>query len=177
VRRRLLITAMPLVVAGAAAGPAAAAEPLLAPARACPGQNTAGAAPAVQRAVMACMVRWARRAAGVAPGRVSRQLGRSAQLKANLIARCHEMSHTPCGVAWDRQLDRVGFRGLTFENIAAGGGRYGTARGAMTMWLRSPGHRQALLEPRVTVFGVGLRLRARVDGWRASVWTLHLGRP
>jgi len=167
-----MIAAVPLALL--CAGPAAA-DPLLAPARACPDQSNASLAPARQRAVMTCMVRWARHAAGVRRGWVSPKLRRSAQLKANLIARCGTMTHAPCGLPWDRVFSQVRFRGLTFENIASGPAA--TARGAMAMWLSSRGHRAALLNRRVTVLGVGLRLRAGVDGARVSVWTLHLGRP
>jgi len=174
-RRLLMMAAVPLSLA--AAGPAAAADPLLAPPRACPAQSSAGLAPGAQRAAMACMVRWARRTAGLNGARVSRRLSRSAQLKANLIARCGTLTHAPCGLPWNGVFARVGFRGLTLENIAAGSGSYGTARGAMAMWLSSPGHRDALLNRQVTVLGVGVRLHARVDGAQMAVWTLHLGRP
>jgi uncharacterized protein YkwD len=174
-RRLLLMAAVALSLA--AAGPAVAADPLLAPQQACPAQSSAGLAPPAQRAAMGCMVRWARRTAGLHRARLSRRLARSAQLKANLIARCGTLTHAPCGLPWDGVFSRVGFRGLTFENIAAGSGSYGTARGAMAMWLASPGHRDALLNRQVTVFGVGVRLHALVDGAQMSVWTLHLGRP
>lgn len=126
---------------------------------------------------MTCLVSWTRRVAGVRKARRSSTLNRSAQMKADLIARCGTLSHTACGKRWDGVLDQVGFHGLAYENLAAGAGRQGTPRAAVAMWLKSPAHRSALLAPRATVFGVGLRLNVMVEGWRGAVWTLHLGKP
>jgi uncharacterized protein YkwD len=126
---------------------------------------------------MRCLVRWARDHAGVAAGADAASLNRSAQTKANLIARCGTLTHTACGTPWNAAIQSAGFRGLYFENLAAGSGRFATPRAALEMWLRSSGHRRALLDQRVTVFGVGMRRGVRVNGWRGSVWVLHLGRP
>ena len=173
---RAVITAT-LILGAIGAGPAIAADPLLAPTGACPGQTAVGAPPAVQEKAMNCLVAWTRNAAGVRTARRSRTLNRSAQMKADLIARCGTLSHAACGRRWDGVLDQVGFRGLAYENLAAGSGRQGSPRSALSMWLNSPAHRSALLAPRATVFGVGLRLHVMVEGWRGSVWTLHLGKP
>jgi uncharacterized protein YkwD len=175
--RRLHAVIPVLILLGGAAGQATAADPLLAPAATCRYATTAGASAAHQERAMSCLVTWARRKAGIAPGRRLAALNRSAQMKADLIARCGTLSHTACGTRWDAGLRSVGSWRLTFENLQSGSGRYATARAAMTGWLRSPGHRHALLESRVTVFGVGVRLRAMVNGWRGSVWALHLARP
>ena len=161
----------------AAAGPAAAADPLLAPAGVCPDATSATASVGAQKAAMRCLVEWARRAAHLRAVDTSSRLGRSSQAKADLIARCGSLTHSPCGRPWNEVFTRVGFRGRYFENLASSGGSYGTARGAMGMWLESPRHRRGLLARDVTVVGVGLRLQARVDGYRGSVWALHLGRP
>ncbi len=126
---------------------------------------------------MTCLVAWARRAAGVRAAHRTHTLNRSAQMKANLVARCGALSHTACGARWDSVLDRVGFHGLAYENLAAGSGKQGNPRTTVAKWLASPGHRGALLAPRATVFGVGLRLHAMIEGWRGSVWALHLGKP
>ena len=175
--RRLHAVIPALILLGGTAGQAIAADPLLAPAAACPSATVAGASVARQEAAMTCLVIWARRKTGITRGRRVITLNRSAQMKADLIARCGTFSHTACGKPWNTGLRSVGFRGLAFENLAAGSGRYATARMAMAGWLRSSAHRHALLEPRVTVFGVGVRLRVMVNGWRGSVWALHLGRP
>lgn len=98
-------------------------------------------------------------------------------MKADSIARCGHFTHTACGRPWNNGIRKVGFRGLAFENLAAGSGPFATPRAAMRMWLGSPGHRSALLDKRVTVFGTGSRQRVVVDGLRGSVWALHLGRP
>jgi uncharacterized protein YkwD len=162
--------------AGLPAG-ASAADPLLAPAKVCPDQNSASISAARQEAAMSCLVRFARRGAGRAPGRAVAKLNRSAQMKSDLIARCGRFTHAACGKPWNSCIRKVGFRGLAFENLAAGSGSYATPRAAMVMWLGSPGHRASLLDGRVTVFGVGSRQRVMIDGWRGSVWALHLGRP
>jgi uncharacterized protein YkwD len=175
--RRPHAVILALILFGGAAGQAIGADPLLAPAGACPNATAAVATATRQEAAMACLVTWARRAAGITPGRRFVTLNRLAQIKADLIARCGTLSHTACGTSLNEGLRSVGFRGLAFENLAAGSGRYATARAAMGMWLGSSGHRKALLDRRVTVFGVGVRLRVMVNGWRGSVWALHLGRP
>ncbi len=144
---RALICATLVLGVVAAAGPAVAANPLLAPTGACPGQSAAGASPALQERAMTCLVSWTRRAAGVGKARRSSTLNRSAQMKADLIARCGTLSHTACGKRWDGVLDQVGFHGLAYENLAAGAGRQGTPRAALAMWLNSPAHRSALLAP------------------------------
>ena len=126
---------------------------------------------------MRCLVRYARRAAGLRVGRAVAQLDRSAQGKADLIARCHVMEHDACGRPWNGVFRAAGYNGLGAENLAGGSGRYRSARAAMSMWLASPGHRAALLDPPITGYGVGVRLRARLRGWTGSVWVLHLGRP
>ena len=175
--RRLHAVIPVLILLGGTAGQAIAGDPLLAPTGACPDAIAAGASAARQEAAMACLVTWARRAAGISQGRRVATLSRSAQLKADLIARCGTLSHTACGRPWDGVLRSVGFRGLAFENLAAGSGRSATPRAALGMWLGSSGHRKSLLDRRVTVFGVGVRLGVKVNGWRGSVWALHLGRP
>jgi len=176
-RRWIMTAATPVVIACAGAAPALATDPLVAPATACPDQDSAGTNPVRQEAAMRCLVNWARRAAGRPLLTPSRKLSRSAHMKSRLIARCGTLTHTPCGRAWYGVFRAVGFSGTYREVLAAGGGGHATPRAAMIMWLRSPGHRGALLAPEVTVFGTGVRLRAIVNGWRGSVWTLHVGRP
>ena len=175
--RRLHAVIPLLILLGGAAGQATAADPLLAPAATCRYATTAAVSTAHQESAMACLVTWARRRAGITAGRRVVALNRSAQMKADLIARCGALSHTACGTPWNAGLRSVGSWRLAFENLEAGSGRYATARAAMAGWLGSSGHRHALLESRVTVFGVGVRLRVTVNGWRGSVWALHLARP
>lgn len=176
-RRWIMTAATPVVIACAGAGPALATEPLLAPATACPEPAGAGASPARQEAAMRCLVNFARRAARRAPLTPSRKLSQSAHLKSQLIARCGTLTHTPCGRPWYSVFHAVGFSGSYRENLAAGAGSIATPRAVMAMWLGSASHREALLDPHVTVFGTGVRLRAMINGRRGSVWTLHVGRP
>jgi uncharacterized protein YkwD len=174
---RLRRTAILALLPAAAASPATAADPLLAPVSACVDQTSVNVSAARQEAAMGCLVRWARSRAGVRAGDTTASLHRSGQMKADMIARCGRLTHSACGKSWNGVFRTVGFRGLAFENLAAGSGRYASVRSAMASWLGSPGHRAALLDRRVTVFGIGSRQRVRVDGWRGSVWVLHLGRP
>jgi len=173
-RRWIMTAATPVVIACTGAAPALATDPLVAPATACPDQESAGTTPVRQEAAMRCLVNWARRAAGRSLLAPSRKLNRSAHMKSLLIARCGTLTHTPCGRAWYGVFRAVGFSGTYRENLAAGSA---TPRGTMIMWLQSPGHRGALLAPDLTVLGTGVRLREIVDGWRGAVWTLHVGRP
>ena len=176
-RRWIMTAATPVVIACAAAAPALATDPLLAPAAACPDQIGDGATPVRQEAAMRCLVNFARRAARRAPLAPSRKLNRSAHMKSQLIARCGTLTHAPCGRAWYSVFHAVGFSGSYRENLAAGAGTNATPRAVMAMWLGSASHRAALLDPDATVLGTGVRLRAMIDGWRGSVWTLHVGRP
>lgn len=174
-RRWIMTAATPVVIACAGTTPALAADPLLAPTSACPDQGSDGVAPVRQEAAMRCLVNFARRAAGLGPLAPSRKLNRSAHMKARLIARCGTLTHAPCGRAWYSVFRVVGFSGSYRENLAAGNSA--TPRATMAMWLQSPGHRSALLAPEATVLGTGVRLRAMINGSRASLWTLHVGRP
>lgn len=174
-RRRILFAAATL--AAAAPSTALSADRLLAPASACPNQNRTNLSTAKERAVVTCMVNWARAHDGKRRLRVAKKLVRSAQAKTNLIARCGVLTHEPCGQPWNKVFSDAGYHGMMFENIASGSGRYGTPRGTVEMWLGSPGHRSAMLDAGVTQVGVGVRMRVRVNGYRGAVWTLHLGRP
>jgi uncharacterized protein YkwD len=80
--------------------------------------------------------------------RASSALMRSAQLKAEVIARCGSFSHTPCGTAFTRTFQQVGYfrsRTRVGENLYWGTGSLGTAGTAVAAWLRSPPHRANLL--------------------------------
>ena len=88
---------------------AGAADRLLAPVGQCPGQSAPGASPGTQEAAMRCLVRYARRAAGLRVGRAVAQLDRSAQGKADLIARCHVMEHDACGRPWNGVFRAAGY--------------------------------------------------------------------
>jgi uncharacterized protein YkwD len=176
-RRLFSLAVLGTSLTAVTAGPAGAVDSLLAPAAACPDSTSTAASVGEQKTAMRCLVDWVRRSARLPAVDPSTRLGRSAQGKVDLIARCGSVTHSPCGQPWNEVFADAGFRGSYFENLAAGGGRYGTARGAMSLWLASPGHRRALLADDVTVVGVGLRLHAQLAGARASVWALHLGRP
>ena len=99
---------------------------------------------------------FARAGRGTLTGRSVARLNRSAQMKADLIARCAALDATQRVAGLERRNPQVGFRGAWRSRTwPPEAGRYATARAAMAEWLGSPGHRHALLGRRVTVFGVG----------------------
>ncbi len=104
-------------------------------------------------------------------------LARGARRSNALMLRCRSFSHTPCGESPAASVRKSGYRGrFSGENIAWGTGRLGTARSTFRSWMRSRGHRKAMLNPRARAAGVAVRHRQRFQGYSgASVWTLSLG--
>jgi uncharacterized protein YkwD len=172
----------PLVAAIAlgmiATAPAVAADPLLAPLATCAGDDRTDAPPDRAEAALACLVNHARRESGVAPLPRGSRLNRSAQMKTDLIVKCDEFTHSPCGRPWAEVFREAGYRGWAREILATGSGDLGTARGVMEMWLDSPNHRDAVLAPEWTSFGVGVRTGVTLAGSsETAVMTAHFGRP
>jgi uncharacterized protein YkwD len=134
-------------------------EGLLAPASVCEGDDSVTASPARQLQAMACLVNWARARDGLTPLAMSAQLTTAAGGKLVADVRCDELSHTPCGAAFTREIDQSGY--LTDEasyqvgeNIASGTGALGSPRAIMTGWLNSPGHLANILDPSFQQMGL-----------------------
>lgn len=176
---RLRALAAVLALGAIAAAPSAAADgPLLAPPGTCVNDDSVDASPEAMEAALGCLVNHARRAQGAPVLPRGSRLGRSAQMKADLIVECNQFAHSPCGRPWAEVFREAGYRGWAREVLATGTEELGTARAAIEMWLTSPNHRQAVLDPEWTAFGVGVRAPVTLEGSEgAAVFTAHFGRP
>jgi uncharacterized protein YkwD len=105
---------------------------------------------------------------GVAGLRHSPALTRSAQRVARLLLRRGVLAHG-ARIAAPRRFRLLG------ENLALVGGRAPRPDLAVGLWLRSPGHRGVMLDPRMRRFGVG-RAAGMFGGRAATVWVLQVGR-
>jgi uncharacterized protein YkwD len=128
----------------------------LAPAGMCTASEDAGAALAVKRHAILCLVNWARRRhhrRALAPSRLLRE---AAVEKGRKVAECGVLTHAPCGTNPLAEVRQTGFRfGLFGENIWAGPWAY-TARGVVAGWLASPPHHENLLRRGFRLLGAGL---------------------
>ena len=178
--------AVAALLAVLAAVPAQAAEaqedPLLPPARACPGATNVDAHPRTQRLAMHCLVNLVRTEAGRRKVRSSAALRHSATYKARRIAECKRFTHSPCGddlAAPFYQADLTrGDPWYVGENLGWRPILESTAHEIVRGWLASPSHRRVLLDRRFTHLGVRRR-RMRLDDLPAGIvmWVAHLGTP
>lgn len=163
----------------ASADPAdAAGRSLIAPERSCSDQPVFKR-PARAELAMICMTNYARRQSGLSRYRTRAPLHRSAVRKAADILRCNSFSHTACGRPFEFWIKRSYItRGcwLAAENIAWGTGSLGSVRQIFMAWMRSAGHRSAILSKEYSDFGIGLRT-GTLNRWRgAAVWVQHFGK-
>ncbi|MEO7770580.1 MAG: CAP domain-containing protein [Gemmatimonadaceae bacterium] len=81
----------------------------------------------------------------------------AAQLQANQMAALNSMAHECPGAAYptmDARLDAVGYRrGAAGENVAEG---YPSALAVVTGWMKSPGHRENIVDTRFSEMGAGV---------------------
>lgn len=158
----------------------AEAATLIAPAKICPNHKAGGGAKAMAKArqSMTCMVNYARARKGLRQYRVQRQLTWSAGKKARDILRC-DFSHEACGRKFDFWIRRSGYLGeggwATGENIAWGSGYLGNVRNIFIAWMKSKGHREAILSGSFTDVGAGV-VSGTFSGFDgARIWVLHFG--
>jgi uncharacterized protein YkwD len=88
--------------------------------------------------------------------------------------------HNACGLHADQRLNEaqyaVGCRGwAAAENVYHGSGRYGSARAAVTWWMHSEGHRNAILDPRFRQMGIWSQTGTFQGQPDTAVWVLRLG--
>jgi uncharacterized protein YkwD len=135
---------------------------------AAPGRCTAS----TPRTALLCYVNFARAANGQGKLRQATRLGRAATVKGSAIVRCNDFSHGPCSTDPVAPVRAAGypFR-LWGENLYWGSGPLSSARNAVRGWLRSPGHRQAMLDGRFREIGIAA---VRWPG-RGTVWVIELG--
>lgn len=107
----------------------------------------------------------ARHDAGCGSLKLGGNLNRSAQGKANDMARRHYMDHTsPNGKDFDDNIRASGYKGnKTGENLGEG---FSSATAVFSAWMHSPSHRANILDCKFKVLGVGAS-----DGY----WVQHFG--
>lgn len=152
-----------------AAGTAFAATGLLA---ACSSFVPDGAtAPAqLSQAVIVEKINATRRANGRAPLRYSRILEQAARNQANLMAAKNTLSHD-LGSTLRERVTAAGYIGAVGENVAGG---HKTLESAIEGWLNSPSHRNTLLSPNFSEFGLAAA-RAGNGGRPKNYWAIVLG--
>lgn len=100
----------------------------------------------------------------------SSRLAQAAQTHARLMASRGELSHTLGGSLRER-VTAVGYTGAVGENLAGG---QTTLEGAIQGWLESPSHRNTLLSPNFTEFGLAV---SQGNGRLGIYWAMILGGP
>jgi uncharacterized protein YkwD len=179
-RAALGLAAVLLVAGGAlAAGPGRPLQPQPAPPltleAVCPGAEDDTSSATEQKRALRCLINEARRRAARPALRRSPVLSSSASLKAQDIERCQELAHSACGKDPRAGIAELGYPNVTWgENLYETVGGERSPRSALVAWLRSPSHRQTLLDPRWTEQGVAL-LRSEEDGVDSAIWVVHFG--
>lgn len=130
-----------------------------------------------KEAAFRCLLNTERAARELPPLTWRATLDRGARRSNTLMLRCRTFSHTPCGEPPTKSARKGGYRGrFAGENIAWGTGDLGTARSTFQGWMKSSGHRRAMLNPGARAAGVAVNHRQRFQGYTgASLWTLSLG--
>jgi len=123
----------------------------------CAGAHERGDA-ARRRHAVQCLVNNARAAHGLRRLRAASSLGRAARSHARDMRRRGFFEHrSPDGTTPKIRARRAGYRGARVgETIALSVGSRVSPAAAVSSWLRSPGHRRVLLDPRMRHAGVGL---------------------
>jgi uncharacterized protein YkwD len=112
------------------------------------------------------LVNKARATAGCRPLGVDTRLVDAAQSHSDDMADRAYFAHTtPDGVTFDRRIEQAGYPQPAAENIARGST---TADQTMDLWMKSPGHRQNILNCSFQRIGVGVD----PEGW---YWTQNFG--
>jgi uncharacterized protein YkwD len=163
--------------------PAAASDspggPLIAPAAACPEQESLAASAEAQEEAMRCMTDFARARAGLGPLLDSPQLDFSAREKTADVLACDSFSHEACGRAFSYWIEQSGYLSIApcwhvGENLAWGSGEYGTVRSIFRAWMRSPEHRRNILGEYAEL-GLDVASGELEGETGARVWTAHFG--
>lgn len=173
------LAALAAALIGAAAfASSAAAVGLIAPADACPNQESRAAAAAAQEQTMLCMTNFARTQSGEGELEATATLAESARDKSRDIFECDSFSHYACGREFTYWMRATGYLSAQCwkvgENLAFGSGEYGSVRSIFRAWMRSPEHRANILGDFSQV-GIDLQTGTLSGSSRTSVWTQHFG--
>lgn len=167
--------------ASTAAASGGASELYLAPESVCGGDDDPALPNPDQEAGMACLLDYARAAAGLRALHRSPLLARSAAIKVADIVRCEDFSHTACGQSVNAPFELAHYIALRFsvelsENLACGTAG-DTPRSIMRAWLDSAGHRRNLLNARWLDGGLALGTLPEAGGPAGrAIWVAHFGR-
>jgi uncharacterized protein YkwD len=180
-RRRsspLAALAITLLALAGAAAPGTAAAGMIAPAGACPDQESRAAPAAVQEQAMLCMTNFARAQVGEGALEDTATLRESAADKVGDVLGCESFSHTACGREFTYWMRATGYLSAQCwrvgENLAWGAGEYGTVRSIFRALMRSPEHRANILGDFSQV-GIDLQTGPLNGSPRAGVWAQHFG--
>ena len=135
------------------------------------------AAPAAQRAAVACLINWARKKDRRLRLTHSSSLRRAAGMKGERVASCGQLSHTPCGTDVIGPLKASGYRYASFgENLYVGPWGSVSAHDVVSSWLQSPGHRDNILRPYFRDLGATfVRAEGLVNDGPEVVWVATFG--
>lgn len=168
-----LVAVCSVACIGAAGADAAG---LLAPRGTCPEAPRGAAA---EEGAMLCLANYARAQLGEPALEPTPALEGSASEKSEDILRCDSFSHTACGHEFSYWIRANGYMTTECwrvgENLAWGAGQYGTVSSIFRAWLRSPEHRENLLDPRFTQTGIDLVVGPLEGSPDAHVWTQQFG--
>lgn len=132
------------------------------------------------RHAVQCLVNDARAAHGLRRLRRAGTLGRAARAHARDMRRRGYFEHrSPGGSTPKIRARRAGYRGaLVGETIALSIGSRASAAAVVRSWLRSPGHRDVLLDPRMRDAGVGIAVGVQAGrGAAGTALVLDVGAP
>jgi uncharacterized protein YkwD len=163
-------TASPAVAKGSGCGPAADASPA---------SVTNGAA----RDAVLCLLNKERANAGLNPLDSNKRLQRAAQRHNDRMVGTGCFDHECSGESdLGKRLESVGYlsgglsRWAYGENIAWGGGDYGTARSIVSAWMNSPPHRSSILSSDFHDIGIGFSSGTPDSGHAdGSIYTTDFG--
>jgi uncharacterized protein YkwD len=167
-----LSAAVPAVLPGVASASAAPARALVAASCADAGLVPTGANAARIQGAVVCLLNAQRAAAGLAPLRASRSLGKAASGYARAMVREAFFAHVSPGgstlVSRVRQTSYLRGAGVWAlgEDIAWGAGSDTTPAVIVDAWMASPPHRRNILEPAFHDVGIGVRVGTPAPGVR-----------
>ncbi len=122
----------------------------------------------LSREIIMAKINATRIANGVDPLAYNPVLARAAQNQARLMAEKGELSHELGGTLRER-VTAVGYQGAVGENLAGG---QDTLEDAIRGWLESRPHRNTLLNPKFTEFGLSV---AQGNGEYEIYWAMIFG--
>ena len=142
--------------APAIAHAASSATAVSAAAPECRGATASGAGSRREHTIV-CLINALRSRHGLRRMHKSAALARAARRHARDMARRDYFDHhSPEGTTPLARAQRAGYRPRRLaENLAWGTGSWGTPAGTVAQWLDSPGHRRAMLDPRLRDLGIG----------------------